>query len=85
MTLNEIVARALRRGGIKADERDAADLIDALRDPPPGVIEAGAKAITDKRYGEGAWALANNAMRFNAEEEFEAAWRAALNAEEWRK
>ena len=43
--LKEIVARALQRSGFKADERDAADLIDALRDPPASVIEAGAKAM----------------------------------------
>ena len=58
--LKEIVARALQRSGFKADERDAADLIDALRDPPASVIEAGAKALylhsDEEGYTPPAWA-----------------------------
>jgi hypothetical protein len=80
--LTEIVARALRKGGFKADERDAADLIDALRNPPASVIEAGARAAYDAEWGHGCF---DSDSTSESEKEvarglFIASWQAALNA-----
>ena len=78
--LTEIVAQALVKSGFKADERDALDLLDALRDPPAHVIEAGAKAMHDALPYFNPWDEVDDVTRAIFRKSWLTAWRAALSA-----
>ena len=95
-TLVEIVARAIvtedqiNAAGWKSALPKALDAIAAIRDPPPAVVEAGAKAVSKAHFDRKQWYgvgpksewVADMVETYwrNSEPDFVASWRAALDA-----